>query len=402
MTLPTGFSQLPAEGDTSARRAARKVRIIALRELLTWPSKGLSPRVARGLVALQNALLPLTKREADQALAIVGSPDVLIQILVHADRNRPAEGLLRELVPHVLFQLSRRGLARLLGEAVLWDLPVERLIDPDGATVTFDPPAQGMLADPTGVEVRLADGTTSDVAALPLDDPPRLVRITDDLPVRLALVDTNPLNMEEAHPEKAGNALTLGDHGIDEWRSALADALALIEVGLPGYYPELAHTLDRIVPVGYDPERHFSASYRAAPGTIYMSLHPSCLTMAEAIVHEVQHGKLNALTWLDPVLENGHSEWTKSPVRPDMRPLFGVLLAVHAFAPVAALHQGLEAAGHPEADTAIYRRRVEEVRKANAAALATVASVGKPTQLGARVMAAITELERATSGQGGS
>ncbi|TNF26475.1 MAG: hypothetical protein EP329_21225 [Deltaproteobacteria bacterium] len=400
MTIPTGFSQLPAEGDTSARRAMRKVRLLALRELLTWPTRGLSPRVARGLAALQGALVPLTKRAPDEALAIVGGPDVLVQILVHADRNRPPEGLLRELVPHVLFQIGRRGLARHLGEAVLWDAPVARLLDPDGATVTFDAPAEGILADPTGVEVRLADGTAHAVTALPLDDPPRLVRIRDDLPARLALVDTNPLNMEEAHPEKSGNALLLDDHPIEAWRAALADALELIKVGLPGYFPELAHTLDRVVPVGYHAERHFSASYRASPGTIYMSLHPSCLTMAEAIVHEVQHGKLNALTWLDPVLENGQTEWTKSPVRPDMRPLFGVLLAVHAFAPVAALHQGIAAAGHPEADTAIYRRRVAEVRKANADALATVQAVGKPTELGRRVMAAITELEAATSGAG--
>jgi len=402
VTFPTGFSQLPPEGDTSARRAMRKVRLIALRTLLTWPTRGLSPRVARGLVALQGALVPLTKRAPDAALEIVGGPDALVQILVHADRNRPPEALLRELVPHVLFQIGRRGLTRLLGEAVLWDVPVARLIDPEGPTVTFDAPAEGMLADPTGVEVRLAGGETRSLDALAHDEPARLVRIRDDLPARLALVDTNPLNMEEAHPEKAGNALNLDGRSVEQWRSALDAALELIRVGLPGYYPELAHTLDRIVPVGYHDERHFSASYRAAPATIYMSLHPNGLTMAEAIIHEVQHGKLNALTWLDPVLENGQTEWTKSPVRPDMRPLFGVLLAVHAFAPVAALHQGLKAAGHPEADTAIYRRRVAEVRKANADALETVKKVGKPTEMGRHLIAAIDALEAATSGREGS
>src|SRR5207253_1395186 len=71
------------------------------------------------------------------------------------------------------------------------------------------------------------------------------------------------------------------------------------------------------------------------------------LAMAEAIVHGTQHGKLNALTWLDPVLENGHTEWSPSPVRPDLRPLMGVLLAAHAFVPVAALHARLAEQGHP-------------------------------------------------------
>ena len=57
--------------------------------------------------------------------------------------------------------------------------------------------------------------------------------------------------------------------------------------------------------VGFWRVRHPSDSVREAPGVIYMSLHPDPLTMAEAIVHETQHTKLNSMTWLDPVLLNG-------------------------------------------------------------------------------------------------
>src|SRR5690606_5269945 len=112
-------------------------------------------------------------------------------------------------------------------------------------------------------------------------------------------------------------------------------------LGLPELRVEIGANLQRVVPVGCDDKRHFSASYREAPGLVYLSLHPSPLTMAEAIVHETQHAKLNALGWLDPVLHNGHDTWTSSPVRPDLRPLMGVLMAVHAFIPVAALHGAL-------------------------------------------------------------
>jgi HEXXH motif-containing protein len=115
--------------------------------------------------------------------------------------------------------------------------------------------------------------------------------------------------------------------------------------------------------------------------------------LAEAIVHESQHGKLNTLRWLDPVLENGDATWTSSPVRPDMRPLMGVLMAVHAFVPVAALHQRLRELDHPLADP----ERRAQVIAGNADGLVTLRELAKPTALGKRVIAALEELHAATS-----
>ncbi|MBK7778321.1 MAG: hypothetical protein IPI43_30140 [Sandaracinaceae bacterium] len=169
------------------------------------------------------------------------------------------------------------------------------------------------------------------------------------------------------HPGKHGNATDLAGRSLDEWCGALNQALSLIEVGLPTLYAELTHTLRRVVPVGYHDQRHLSASYTEAPGLIYMTLHPDPLTLAEAIVHETQHGKLNALLWQDAVLINGRSEWTTSPVRDDLRPLMGVLLAAHAFVPVARLHRGLADAGHPIAETGPFQTRREAVLATNQA-----------------------------------
>ena len=199
--------------------------------------------------------------------------------------------------------------------------------------------------------------------------------------------DTNPLAMMEDHPDKAGNAVDLGGRPVGAWVAALQEAGALIAAGLPAQSAELGVALRRVIPVGFEPERHLSASYREAPGLIYLTLHPSALTLAEAIVHEVQHGKLNALSWLDPVLRNGRTTWTRSPVRPDERPLMGVLLAAHAFVPVAALHAGLATARHPIAGTAAFSLRRSEVLRANAAALDTLHQHADPTAAGGRLLA---------------
>ena len=43
-----------------------------------------------------------------------------------------------------------------------------------------------------------------------------------------------------------------------------------------------ASTSRQVVPVGFFPDRHLSASYREAIGTLYLSLHPSPMTMVEA------------------------------------------------------------------------------------------------------------------------
>lgn len=219
------------------------------------------------------------------------------------------------------------------------------------------------------------------------------VAITPRLPaLTLARVDRNPIADLEAHPDKHGNALDLGGHAPAAWAAAIADALAAIAAALPALAAELAITLERVVPVGFDRERHLSCSYREAPGLVYLSLHPDPLTLAEAIVHETQHGKLNLLSWLDPILANDPAERVPSPARPDLRPLFGVLLAAHAFIPVAALHHQLAALHHPLAATPSFDRRRRQVLDGNAAALATLAAHAHPTAVGAKVIAALADL----------
>lgn len=398
MRLPTGFTLVPPEGDATSARVARKIALLTARSLLGWAPAGIGAGPARALGALQRGLVGALRRRPDAVLDVVSAVDVGPLVRCGVDRLRPPLEVLDALVPNLVFALGRGGLAREMSEAVLWDRPVAQVVDgATGGVCRFSPAAQGVLLDPSGVEARLAGGARLDLTTRAAGDGGEalLWPLGDDLPGRFALIDTFPLALDEAHPDKAGNALSLGDKPVGAWRDGLEGALALIEATLPTWHAELPWTLARVVPVGFEAERHLSASYREAPGLIYLTLHPSTLTMAEAIVHEVQHGKLNALSWLDPVLENGHTEWTASPVRPDLRPIMGVLLAAHAFVPVAALHAGLAEAGHPVAAGAAFARRRAEVLASNDAALATLRRLARPTAVGRRVLDALEASHRA-------
>jgi HEXXH motif-containing protein len=211
---------------------------------------------------------------------------------------------------------------------------------------------------------------------------------------RLALVDDNPLAALEAHPDKAGNALDLGGQSLERWRMALEGALALVGTYLPAFRAEIEAVLQQVVPVGWDEERHLSASVQEAIGMIYLSLHPNPMTMAEAVIHEVSHNKLAALFELDPVLENASDERYTSPVRPDARPLHGVLLAVHAFLPVAALYAVMIEVCAPGSDHPAFRRRYDQIVAGNHEGAEVLRAHARPTALGAELLAEIDALDR--------
>lgn len=212
--------------------------------------------------------------------------------------------------------------------------------------------------------------------------------------VVLALADNNPLAMEEAHPDKEGNALDLGGRSVEAWTSMLRDALELVQAHLPELAAEIDLFVQQIVPVGHHEERHLSASYQEAIGTIYMTLHPSLMTMTEALIHEFSHNKINALFELDELLENAWSPLYTSPVRPDPRPLHGVLLAVHAFLPVARLYEKMIDAGHPLAQREDFVHRFAKIRKTNREGADVVLVNGRPTPIGRGVLDEIARWDR--------
>jgi HEXXH motif-containing protein len=212
--------------------------------------------------------------------------------------------------------------------------------------------------------------------------------------IYLALTDNNPLSMDEAHPDKSGNAIDLGGHGLDEWLATLRAAFALVDRYLPVTAEEMRLVLKVIVPVGYHDQRHLSASYQEAVGTIYMTLHPNLMTMTEALIHEFQHNKINAAFHLDPMLENAFSPLYKSPVRPDPRPLHGVILAVHAFQPVAKLYENMTAASDPLSQNPAFQKRFRDIIRMNRAGSQTVLEHARPTPVGAALFDEMRTLEK--------
>ncbi|MDI1477136.1 HEXXH motif-containing putative peptide modification protein [Polyangium sp. y55x31] len=307
-----------------------------------------------------------------------------------------SEALLRELIGVFLVHLAR---ASALPRAIRQKAPPKQLVSTTaGFAIRLPEDTRAVVFENEGkIVVERADG----VKALSLQaleaQPPGYSETRAGLTVSrpffpidggtvLALVDTNPLAMVEAHPDKEGNAIDLGGKDAAEWTKSLSEALGLVREHLPDLRGEIELFVQQIVPVGYHDEKHLSASYQEAIGTIYMSLHPSLMTMTEAVIHEFSHNKINALFEVDPVLENAFSPLYTSPVRPDPRPLHGVLLAVHAFLPVARLYERMIEAGHPLAKAPGFSERFARVRQINAEGAEVILEHGKPTRVGKAVL----------------
>lgn len=387
MDLPTAFLTLPTPGEKTARALVKKVRLIAAKELLTLSAGELGPRPQAGWTRIQSVVQRGLRSDGQAVLAAVGHPDVLPGLLSMASALRRPSDVLPGLVPSFLASLMQEGFRP--DEAMLWEHPFESFASHGVGQVSVEGGAKSILLDASGLAVESTDGGRINVSrgaqGVSVSRAPIVVG-PSGLGLTLSEVDSNPLAMDEAHPDKSGNAVSLGGKSVDEWVSALDEAVEIIKAALPDWAAELESTTDRLVPVGFEPEMHLSASYREAPGTVYLTLHPDPLTMAEAIIHETQHGKLNRLSWLDPVLRNGYTAWSESPVRPDLRPVMGVLLAVHAFVPVAALHQRLALMGHPLSRTHQFAARRAEVLAGNAGGLDVVERMADPTPMGAKVV----------------
>ncbi|MGE0788428.1 MAG: HEXXH motif-containing putative peptide modification protein [Sandaracinaceae bacterium] len=352
-----------------------------LRAILSGALKRLLSELSGlGRTAASRDALRLTKAELQRA------PGPVFTAL-----RRPTVGVLARV-------LARRG-----GDAALYDRFAATLMaelaaaGADLPAVRLDAPRVVCLG--AGRALPGGDVTIEDGAWRTSTEHIELRTPSDALPIvhgaiRLALVDDNPIAMDEAHPDKAGNAVDLGGRSAGEWVEALRTAIAPIERYAPLLAEELAMTIQQLVPVGYDAHAHLSASYQEAIGTIYLSLHPESMTMTEAIIHELSHNKLNALFELDPLIENAFSPLYTSPVRPDPRPLHGILLAVHAFLPVEALYRRMLREEDPRAGNPGFTRRLAQIAKKNREGAEVLLANARATDVGRGVLGEIERLCR--------
>jgi HEXXH motif-containing protein len=383
MSLPHAAGRglvLPGEpvddGHALARAYARYLAICCQRFLTIASHLPSALRAAHARVVALVAEVPAQRRRA--LLGCFASPPVgtALQCLQLRDelpefRTR-IDAAAAEMIPHLLLEMALRQLIP-GGQSVLWEHGAPRLMSraiggelvppPDATGLRFS--ASHIAAVRGGEELARLPVTRAGLSAASDGTAggfrlERSFRRIGDL-AYFATIDRNPIAAFEAHPEKGGNHVDLGDRGEEEWVGILAEAFAVIEQFMPGEAAEMRTMLHAVIPVGYDEVRHLSASYREAVGTVYLTLHPSVMIMAEALIHEFQHNKFNVSAYEIEYLSNAFHPLYKSPIRPDPRPLWGIVLAVHAFLPVAELYRRMRDAGHPWAARPDFDRRMSEL-----------------------------------------
>lgn len=314
------------------------------------------------------------------------------------------DAAVRDLFPHLLLEMALRGIIA-EGQSVVWPHGPSRLRSTTlGGELVAPPGATGWRFCRSHVA---AIGAGAEVAHLPCRRDAMLLALRNRssgfglVPFDLigsvtyfVQADSNPIADFEEHPEKAGNHVDLGGRSPEEWVAMLDRSFSLVEHYLPREFSEMSLMLHQIIPVGFDERRHLSASYREALGTVYLTLHPSVMTMTEAVIHEFQHNKFNAASHSAHFLVNAFSPLYKSPVRPDPRPLWGIMLAVHAFLPVAELYRRMRDARHPLADQPDFDRRMSEIDLKNHEGMEMLRANAEFTESGRAMFDELEELER--------
>lgn len=375
---------LPSSDTHAARRhlGAALVRLVHDLQRAPLPSEPIAAADARAVLALVG---PLSRAQPGVVWAALRRPSVYTHLRLAADRHPDPAVLLTGLTTFAA-ELAASGA---LGEPLVIQRPPPRLLLRSRLEEVRPSPEAPLRLERSGALLQRGSPCPRRAGFLPISHG-----------LALALADDNPLASVEAHPDKSGSGLDLGEAPAERWLASLEASLAMVERALPVLREELELVLSTIVPVGTHDQRHLSASYREALGTIYLSLHPQVLTMAEAVVHEAQHNKLHAVLMEDPLLQNGPDERYPSPVRPDPRPLLGVLLAVHAFVPVALLHRSLQRLGDPAVSAPPARARLAAIVTGNAEGLALLERYGRPTPLGAALLRGLRELHEECASSG--
>lgn len=380
---------LPAIGSTTGREVFSAALRRAIHELLRLPpAPGANGAAwARFLPALRE-----TARRAPGAVAsAVRRPT--IGTLIRCLRGRVEERLQGELLATLALELAIAGV---LEDRVVVPAPPPQVLGMGGRLALEPPPGpltiarDGWRVGAVGGSFEIGEGEEDVFGTCPSGHVIKRGAYGEVAgAIALALRwDNNPLAEVEAHPDKAGSRLDLGGRAPAAWLAGLRAGLELVARHVPGLHAELEVGLSLVVPVGFAAERHVSASYQEAIGAVYLSLHPSALTLAEALIHEFSHNKLHALLEQGPLLENAWVPLFASPVRPDPRPLHGVLLAVHAFMPVAAMLESMLAEGTCEVEG-----RLREVARGNHEGAQTLLAHGRPTALGEPLLAEIERLD---------
>jgi HEXXH motif-containing protein len=178
----------------------------------------------------------------------------------------------------------------------------------------------------------------------------------------------------------------LDEAAFDTWCGQLDQAWDLLTRWHEDYAYELSSGLTTLIPLEAGTST-FAASSVDAFGGVALSPKDSAADLAEAIVHEIQHSKLNALMDLLPLHQEQHCSWYHAPWRADPRPLGGVLHGIYAFTSVVEFwHVQRDLVPPAESRRAhfIFAYRHHQVRQA----IEAVSGAAELTELGRRFVVA--------------
>lgn len=140
-----------------------------------------------------------------------------------------------------------------------------------------------------------------------------------------------------------GAARRLGSEAAARLARLVQRGCELLVQADPASAETVAALLRTVQPMqAYEAFRVRSASSGHGVGGLALSLPESELACAAALVHELQHSKLNALAHLIPLVEEGSGPGRLyyAPWRDDPRPLSGMLQGIYAFTGVARFWGG--------------------------------------------------------------
>jgi HEXXH motif-containing protein len=155
--------------------------------------------------------------------------------------------------------------------------------------------------------------------------------------------DADPYRDEEDRSDPYGLAPTgrLAPAEHARWRTAWQDAQPWLRLGDGTRAREVDALLECFVPLASSSRAQYSATLGDAFGALLSSTPHGGLKLAAALVHELQHTKLLALSRLTVLhtADDAPRHW--APWRPDPRPFDGVFQGAYAHLALADFHLGV-------------------------------------------------------------
>jgi HEXXH motif-containing protein len=153
---------------------------------------------------------------------------------------------------------------------------------------------------------------------------------------------------------------------FENWRRRLDDAWSILVEEHAEHVQEVTAAEPVIVPVA-EGGGFVASSSSSAFGAICLATPESPQSLAETVVHELQHSKLNALLDLVPLQRPGEDRLCFAPWRRDPRPLSGLLHGIYAFVGVTEYwHRQLRSQAEAAGGAAVFHfaHHREQIREA--------------------------------------